>query len=97
MKINKCGLAFDTDSRATLVAFADLRRSFKLLLSSAADIHSRLQTTRPTGLEMKLLSSKILSLLSLSSVALAASWSFEDATLTVSGKGSGVGGGVKEK
>lgn len=28
---------------------------------------------------------------------LAASWTFEDATLTVTGKGAGVGGGVKEK
>ncbi len=32
------------------------------------------------------------------SVVLAANlWSFEDATLTVQGKGAGVGGGVKEK
>ena len=27
----------------------------------------------------------------------ASSWSFEDATLTIQAKGSGVGGGVKEK
>ena len=28
--------------------------------------------------------------------ALAASWAFQDATVTVQGKGSGVGGGLKE-
>ena len=33
----------------------------------------------------------------LGSQVCAASWGFEDATLTVQGKGAGVGGGVKEK
>jgi len=32
-----------------------------------------------------------------SAVTAASSWSFEDATLTVQGKGAGVGGSVKEK
>lgn len=47
---------------------------------------------------MRVFSSAVVSFLSLSSaVSAAASWTFEDATLTVSGKGAGVGGGVKEK
>ncbi|KAK3073756.1 hypothetical protein LTR53_004392 [Teratosphaeriaceae sp. CCFEE 6253] len=46
---------------------------------------------------MRLLSSLALSALSFTSACLAASWGFEDATLTVQGKGAGVGGGVKEK
>ena len=33
----------------------------------------------------------------LGSQVCAASWAFEDATLTVQGKGAGVGGGAKEK
>ena len=40
----------------------------------------------------------LLSALSLlTSQVFAAAWSFEDATVTVSGKGAGVGGGLKEK
>lgn len=31
------------------------------------------------------------------SVANAASWGFEDATLSIQSKGAGVGGGIKEK
>ncbi|KAK3722932.1 hypothetical protein LTR37_002077 [Vermiconidia calcicola] len=47
---------------------------------------------------MKLLHRILVPLLSLTSAALAASaWTFDDATLTIQGKGSGVGGGVKEK
>ena len=47
---------------------------------------------------MKLLLGIVVPLLSLASAALAASaWTFDDATLTIQGKGSGVGGGVKEK
>jgi hypothetical protein len=38
-----------------------------------------------------------LGLLSACQTALGASWTFADATLTVQGKGSGVGGGLKEK
>ena len=36
-------------------------------------------------------------LASTSAVLAASSWSFEDATLTIQGKGAGVGGGEKEK
>jgi hypothetical protein len=32
-----------------------------------------------------------------SSALAASSWTFDDATLTIQGKGAGVGGGVKEK
>ena len=47
---------------------------------------------------MKLFHAFLVSFLSLTSSALAAtSWSFEDGSLTIQGKGSGVGGGVKEK
>lgn len=47
---------------------------------------------------MKLLNGIVVPLLSLASAVLAASsWTFEDGTLTVQGKGAGVGGGVKEK
>ena len=47
---------------------------------------------------MRVLKSIVLSLLLVASaVNAASSWSFEDATLTVQGKGAGVGGGVKEK
>lgn len=47
---------------------------------------------------MRLFGSFFILLLSLGSTALAASsWTFDDATLTIQGKGAGVGGGVKEK
>lgn len=47
---------------------------------------------------MRFLGSIALSILSLTTgSAIAASWGFEDATLTVQGKGAGVGGGLKEK
>ena len=47
---------------------------------------------------MRLHRGLVVPLLSLvSSVFAAGSWSFEDATLTIQGKGAGVGGGVKEK
>ncbi|KAK8196115.1 hypothetical protein M8818_007268 [Zalaria obscura] len=47
---------------------------------------------------MRLLSTLALPLLSLSAgIAAAASWSFDDAQLTVQGKGAGVGGGLKTK
>ena len=36
-------------------------------------------------------------LMGLSMTAAAASWTFSDATVSVSSKGAGVGGGVKEK
>ncbi|KAI7487611.1 hypothetical protein KC351_g2534 [Hortaea werneckii] len=45
---------------------------------------------------MRLFRSLALAAVSYSSAVLAAGWSFEDATLTVQGKGAGVGGGVKE-
>ncbi|KAK4574339.1 hypothetical protein LTR86_002101 [Recurvomyces mirabilis] len=46
---------------------------------------------------MRAFSTIALSALSFTSACIAASWTFEDATLTVQGKGAGVGGGVKEK
>ncbi|KAK5729134.1 hypothetical protein LTR15_002276 [Elasticomyces elasticus] len=46
---------------------------------------------------MRLPSTLAVAALSFSSACLAASWSFDDATLTVSSKGSGGDGGVKEK
>lgn len=46
---------------------------------------------------MRFFTSVALAALSVSSAVHAASWTFEDATLTVQGKGAGVGGGVKEK
>lgn len=47
---------------------------------------------------MKVTSGALALLSCFTSVVLAASsWSFDDATLTVQGKGAGVGGGVKEK
>ena len=47
---------------------------------------------------MKLLHSVGVALLSFSTaISAASSWSFEDGTVTIQGKGSGVGGGVKEK
>jgi len=47
---------------------------------------------------MKLLNFLVLPLLSLGiGSSLAASWGFEDATLSIQGKGAGVGGAVKEK
>lgn len=46
---------------------------------------------------MKLLQSVLVPLVSLGASALAASsWTFDEATLSIQGKGSGVGGGVKE-
>lgn len=54
--------------------------------------HTRIAT-------MKFSSAIVLPLLSLGSglAAAAASWSFEDATLSISSKGAGVGGALKEK
>lgn len=53
--------------------------------------HTRIAT-------MKFSSAIVLPLLSLGSgLAAAASWSFEDATLSISSKGAGVGGALKEK
>jgi len=47
---------------------------------------------------MKFFGSLLLSAISLSvGSAFAASWGFDDATLTVQSKGAGVGGGVREK
>jgi oligosaccharyltransferase complex subunit delta (ribophorin II) len=47
---------------------------------------------------MKFSTTIVLPLLSLGSgLAAAASWSFEDATLSISSKGAGVGGALKEK
>lgn len=48
---------------------------------------------------MKFSSAIVLPLLSLGSglAAATASWSFEDATLSISSKGAGVGGALKEK
>merc|ERR1711939_742381 len=45
---------------------------------------------------MRLFRSVALAAISYGSAVLAAGWSFEDATLTVQGKGAGVGGSVKE-
>ena len=47
---------------------------------------------------MKFSTAIVLPLLSLGSgLAAAASWSFEDATLSIASKGAGVGGALKEK
>lgn len=47
---------------------------------------------------MKVPNSVLLPLLHLTTAVLAASsWTFDEATLTVQGKGAGVGGGAKEK
>ena len=46
---------------------------------------------------MRLFRSVALAAISYGSAVLAAGWSFEDATLTVQGKGAGVGGSVKER
>lgn len=46
---------------------------------------------------MKFLNAAALAALSCSSAVYAAGWSFNEATLQVSGKAAGVGGGVKEK
>jgi len=47
---------------------------------------------------MRLIRSLAFSLISLNvSSAIAASWGFSDATLSVQAKGAGVGGGIREK
>lgn len=64
--------------------------------SSPTDTLVRGQHTRIAI--MKFSSAIVLPLLSLGSgLAAAASWSFEDATLSISSKGAGVGGALKEK
>jgi hypothetical protein len=57
-----------------------------------------LKTTKDKTTTMKFSTAIVLPLLSLGSgLAAAASWSFEDATLSISSKGAGVGGALKEK
>ena len=72
----------------------------KLGTSTKQTLHSSATFGTPPfdAFDMKLLNGIVVTLLSLPSAAVAASsWTFEDATLTIQGKGSGVGGGVKEK
>lgn len=57
-----------------------------------------LPTFKDKTTTMKFSSAIVLPLLSLGSgLAAAASWSFEDATLSIASKGAGVGGALKEK
>lgn len=77
-----------------------LRRRFLLPELQVSNISNALlgpATPNPTPPTMRFSFLPSLLLVGASAVSAASSWGFEDATLTVLSKGSGVGGGFKEK